>query len=613
MANLSPETQAIIDRLKTEGDLVRNSGTNSVRSVKFQLDKFESIFNVISSNIAEQTDMMRLQLGIQSEAVEKSNTREQLAELDPPSSDTTKKDKDDKVTPLKDVGNKTGDAIANALSMKNLVLGSAGMFVAFNLVKGFVDAETDGGFSRMQKNIGEISWDQVGSGFESMTAAITSINWTNFSSAINAMSDGVITFTTWLGDTGIGDIVSTVVAGGLISAGAKGAVMGALSKAGGGVGMAGRLAAIGPGIALVAAGLALYYGDDIANWLKEQTGADSPEMQNGIENLVTVGTVGLGAMSIGMMFGPAGIITVAAATAAVGLGVLIHGWIQKTKREQAEEFNADVDAALALANAEADPSNMSEDTTAAIAHAIAEARRRTRLAIGDSARTEAEAAQTQLENLLSIQETDASEGINALQMNRLREQILGGDENAIAELQKYAMDRAKDTEGSIMRWRPFGDNVSNEEFAADLIESFGGTAFSDRDLTTQQQIDQRNAWDAISDGIIEGIKTAAPPSIEASPTSSPSGNGQLTPYDEFGNPRFSTSQEQNSYLGKLYRGEIDLSMGGGITVINAPVIAPSPTTVTNGGSSVTQVSFGNGGGGNGGPSLLAYGLTGSIA
>ena len=40
---LSENTQAIIDRLKAEGDLVRNSGTNSVRSVKFKLDKFENI------------------------------------------------------------------------------------------------------------------------------------------------------------------------------------------------------------------------------------------------------------------------------------------------------------------------------------------------------------------------------------------------------------------------------------------------------------------------------------------------------------------------------------------------------------------------------------------
>lgn len=610
MAELSPGTQAIIDRLKAEGDLVRNSGTNSVRSVKFQLDKFESIFNVISNNISEQTDMMRLQLGMQSEAVEKANTREQFEELAPPPPATP--ERDDGVTPLKDVGNKTGDAIAKALSMKNLALGAAGLFVGFNLLKGYIDEETDGGFSKMQASIGAISWDDVTTSFTGMTTAMSAINWTNFSSAINSMADTVNTFTTWIGDVGVGDIVSTVVAGGLVSAGAKGAMMGLLGKAGG-AGMAGRLAAIGPGIALAAAGLAVYYGDDIANWIGGQMGIENTET---IENMGTAIKFGGVALSIGAMFGPPGLLVAAAATAAVGLGLLIHGWISKTKIEQAEKFNTEVDEALALADAEADAGNMSEDTTTAIAHAIAEARRRTRLAIGDSARTEAEAAQAQLEALLSMQETDASEGINALQINRLREQILGGDENAIAELQRYATDRATDTEGGIMRWRPWGDNVSNEEFAADLIESFGKTAFGDEDLTTQQQIDQRNAWDAISGGIIDGIKNAAPPSVEASPTSySPPMNsdGRLILYDEFGNPKILTNQEQKGSLGKLLRGEVDLSMGGGgTTFINAPVIAPSPTTVTNGGSQVTQIAF-SGGAQTGGPSLTIYGLTGSIA
>ena len=83
MAELSPETQAIINRLKAEGDVVRNSGTNSVRSVKFQLEKFESIFNVISNNISEQTDMMRTQLGIQGEAAERLKTKEQFEEIAP--------------------------------------------------------------------------------------------------------------------------------------------------------------------------------------------------------------------------------------------------------------------------------------------------------------------------------------------------------------------------------------------------------------------------------------------------------------------------------------------------------------------------------------------------
>ena len=51
---MSPQTQAIIDRLTSEGNLLRNSGTNSIRSVKIELGKFNSVFNAISNNLASQ-------------------------------------------------------------------------------------------------------------------------------------------------------------------------------------------------------------------------------------------------------------------------------------------------------------------------------------------------------------------------------------------------------------------------------------------------------------------------------------------------------------------------------------------------------------------------------
>lgn len=53
MAELSLETEAIIDRLRAEGDLLRNSGKNSIREVKVRLDKFEGTFNNISLKMGE--------------------------------------------------------------------------------------------------------------------------------------------------------------------------------------------------------------------------------------------------------------------------------------------------------------------------------------------------------------------------------------------------------------------------------------------------------------------------------------------------------------------------------------------------------------------------------
>ena len=614
MAELSPETQAIINRLKAEGDLVRNSGTNSVRSVKFQLEKFESIFNVISNNISEQTDMMRTQLGIQGEAAERLKTKEQFEEIAPtPLAQQT--DDDKRQTPLKEVGNKTGDAIARALSMKNLALGAAGLFVGFNLLKGYIDEETDGGFSKMQASIGAIQWDDVTKGFTGMTTAMSAINWTNFSGAINSMANTVNTFTTWIGDVGIGDIVSTVVAGGLVSAGAKGAMMGLLAK-GGGVGMAGKLAAIGPALALAAAGLAVYYGDDIAKWIGGQMGIENPETIRDMGTVVKFGGV---ALSIGAMFGPPGLLVAAAATAAVGLGLLIHGWIKKTKISEAEKFNAEVDAALAIANAEPDPTNLSDGTLEDLFRARQEAFRRTMLWLSDDERRKAQAALEETEKFIGIQETDASVGINQLQMNSLRERILGGDQDAIAELQSYVMGRAIETEGSIIRWRPFGENVSNDDFARGLIEDFGSNAFGDKGLTPLQQAEQFKAWESIADAINGDIKiNEGPKAIPQSYKQGANGtitddDGRLILYDAFGNPRILTNQEQNGDMGRLLRGELGLSMGAGGNVIigGATTIAPSPTYITNGGHQVSQVSF-SGGGGMGTGTLMPYGLTSGL-
>lgn len=620
MAELSQETQAIIDRLKAEGDLNRNSGTNSVRSVKIKMDQFQGLFESISANIIEQTAIMQSNAGMAVEALEREKSREQFEELVAP--DKNKPDSDDK-KPLSEVGEKTGDSIAKALSMKNLALGAAGLFVGFNLLKGFIDEETDGGFSKMQATISNIKWGDVETQFKTMTSAVTAINWTNFSDAINNMSNTVNTFTTWIGETGISDILTKVVGAGLVGVGVKGAVAGMLAGTKG-AGMGARLAAIGPGLALAAAGLAVYYGDDIKDYITAQTGAESPEMQGGIENLVTVGQVGLAALSIAMLFGGGPLsIAVVAATAAVGMGVLIKSWIDKNKRVRAEEFAASVDKAMAAVEAATDPTNLENDELRLVGEAMAEARRRTQLAIGGAARNEAQAAIAELESVIAEQNVgDGSEGVNALQLDRLRKGALAGDEESIAELIKWAQGRAIDTEGSIMRWRPFGPSVTNQEFSSDIITSLGRRSYSDKSLTPEQQMQQAKDWEAITEGLINrlnfpGSNTPQDPYSDGNGSSSnlvPSAaidkDGKLIIYDEFGNGRLLNNIEMKGSLGDLLRSDAG-GAGGGVAVASvSPVVAP--TYIMQGGSEVKQITFKSGNGMNDG-SLLPYGMTSAFA
>lgn len=51
MANLSPETTAIIEALDKQGDLVRNSDSNSIKSVKVELGKFHNVFSEMKNSL----------------------------------------------------------------------------------------------------------------------------------------------------------------------------------------------------------------------------------------------------------------------------------------------------------------------------------------------------------------------------------------------------------------------------------------------------------------------------------------------------------------------------------------------------------------------------------
>jgi uncharacterized membrane protein len=169
MAELSADAQAIVDRLKREGDLSRNSGTHSIRSVKIELSKFQDIFKTISTNIATQAEVLKVQTNLAKEAAEKAETQEQFKEIEPPQPKYEKDVNDEPKSKLVSESenkkiNAIGDAIASALSFKNLALAAAGLFVGYNFLKGFIDEKTGGGFTEFEKNIGPFAKSLPGIG-----------------------------------------------------------------------------------------------------------------------------------------------------------------------------------------------------------------------------------------------------------------------------------------------------------------------------------------------------------------------------------------------------------------------------------------------------------------
>lgn len=179
-ATLSPETEAIIQRLKDEGQLVRNSGTNSIRSVKIQLSKFSSVFDTISSNVVEQTRILQLQNDLAEQAVTEQRTKDQFDEVSAADPERGYADSDARSDKMVD---KIGEAVSKALSIrgalsfaKTLAMFGTGAFVGYNFIKGFMDDKTGGGFSSLEDSvvsiIRDMDWDKLKQDFLSMAQTI---------------------------------------------------------------------------------------------------------------------------------------------------------------------------------------------------------------------------------------------------------------------------------------------------------------------------------------------------------------------------------------------------------------------------------------------------------
>lgn len=353
---ISAETEAIIDRLKAEGQLTRNSGSHSIRSVKIQLEKFEGVFNSISGNIAEQTQLLRKQMGIQEEAIERQQRRDDLNELQPPVQPEIEETTTD--TTITDSNGKKSKGLIEMISgfggsllgmMKPLLLGSAGLFVAYNFAKGFIDKKTGGGFTAFETSMidtfKEVDWSALGTSFVTFATKIPE--------AVTAITDfissplGMILAGAGLTAAGI----MSGFAGGALAKGVTAGIIQGVLGSGGGGGPAGQGAA-GAGLmnlrkvlkvsALGAlTGALVFYGDDISTWLQTQG------MSEGWANFaVDSATAVSGALTLGAMFGPPGLLVGAVAGIAYVAGKTLYDWFKRNQAD-AEKKLAD---RLALAD-----------------------------------------------------------------------------------------------------------------------------------------------------------------------------------------------------------------------------------------------------------------------
>ena len=393
MAELSADTQAIINALTEQGRLLRNDGrTNSIKTVNIKLEKFQESFNAMNQVLADISASMRQMVGgegsqgtisvggaagqaaalreafegqeDQTEVLEQLRdqmrrqadlddaelTRKELEEKEKQEQekkDRLKKQGDENIKNLKE-NTVTGQLVSNPVGFLTKVIKGAMIgFIGFNVIRGVVDAFTGGA---MSKFIEDIDWEGLGQSIKSFSDLLFSNKWSAFAAvlgswllvdfgaplAVNIIGEALRTnaLTTALAKMSPGQITS---APGFFSA------QKALK-----VGMIGLAGLAIAGITEKLAESAAYENLTEDEILK----AERANFQTPKSSAITVAGYAAAGATLGSYFGPKGALVGLAIGAAVGAGKLVFEAMQRTTEEKVDV--AEIEERLKMDEIEAD-------------------------------------------------------------------------------------------------------------------------------------------------------------------------------------------------------------------------------------------------------------------
>jgi hypothetical protein len=636
----------IVERLKAEGDLIRNTGTNSLKSLRKDLDKFEDLFQSINQNLIQQTQILRATLKIQAEEARIRKSVDELAKAQRTTAETTQRSERVSTPPVVNfsdeqkaggfltslaglfgiggIGGAAGAIGASLLAALRRPLRTALFTVLAPAIGTVLGAITEGALLGIGSDpatatrFGEAAnlaglWGMIGLAFTRRLGLIGAaagaaasfggevldavgldrnrmITILGQEMRLETLAQGVMGA---LGASMAAAVSSQTFRQSLMSffrdsVGPDGAAMSRLNR---------RRALIGGTIGAAVLGAYITYGDDVKNWLAEQG------MPEGFAD-TAVDVVGLTAAgaSLGMMFGPGGAIVGAALGFAVGLGSNILNWLLDARDSATAEFNREAENVGELIERANSGELISEDERRRLAEFESEARRRTQLML-PSGQSEYAGEQAEIaRGALAAQPLSAGEGITSDQMQTRVVSALEGNDEALNELLEYMRERERITRENtgrrFSRWMSGTDD--REEFISGLMRGLISDAPIDY-LTRNPDIFER--WESLIDRIEEtqgfavgtvGFQDFGRGSFAVLhgreavvPETTPAGQFLQNYFDENWQPLQGKIAEASGAA---------RAITGSNTVIYAPTTVSPVTQVNRGGDSQVQMNaFGGGG------------------
>lgn len=532
----------IVERLKQEGQLTRNSGTNSIKSVRTEFTKFNLVLESINVNIVEQTQLLRETLQLHLDEAGKTERARQLEEArrSAPTPSDTNRDSNRGPSPGSPSGER-GGLMAGLASLFGGGIGGfggavagAGLAALRRPLRTALLAAVAPAVGKLVGGFTEAALEELGAEPDTATMFGEAANFAGLAGMIG------LAFGRRMGLVGAGagaaasfgdevldalgldrermvsilgvEMQTETLAQGILGALGASVTAAAMSPSfrqsitnffKDSVDADGnplsrfprRRAMLGGIIGSAVLGAYITYGDDVKEWLTEQG------MPQGFaETSVDVAGLAASGASLGMMFGPQGAIIGAALGFAIGLGKNIVDFLLDVRDNATTKFNeqsAEIGDLIERANS---GELISEEERRQLAEFESEANRRTQLAIPESDRQFAQQQSEAAASARAAQPLSATEGVSSAQLRERVMGALGGDESSLQELLGFAREREEETSGSLFRFS------SKERFIRRLLEGL----INEGDMSYLMQNPQAyEEWERIVSEILEreGFRT----------------------------------------------------------------------------------------------------------